>query len=482
MERPEVLALHARFRRRIQHFLFLESTLLAASFWCFLGGTGILIFRSVWGLAHPSMTWVLPGLVLAVLYGAWQSGQRLPDDGALLALLDHANQSGGLMLAAGEGPLGAWAPVLGRPVEPPLAWQGGRSLLMFVVALAYLLTGFLLPQKLVKPPGSRTLDLQAETEKLQERIDALKDEGMIDATQAEKMQEKLAALMKEATNEDPAKTYEALDHLEEMLAKVTGKALEKALEQNRKMVEAGTLAEGLLADPASASFDSRLGALQEHLQDLAEPGSGAVRPPGFDDPDMVTPLDGDVTPERIRQLLERIASQQIQLDAKLIKLGKVGLIDKKTFEALKKKADPGAANPGSTPDAGLIVFDEDNPGGGPASEAILIDLPGADGPPGSGGIDRGGGPAPLKFTGQTKEGGITFKDEALPPVKLPALEHSQTIGVGMSAPAVETTFAPVGGAGYADSPAGQAAAYAHRILPQHQPAVRRFFQREQGGN
>ncbi|NLI76407.1 MAG: hypothetical protein GX442_08195 [Candidatus Riflebacteria bacterium] len=477
MDRSHILQLQDSFRRRLHGLLFLESTLWAASFWFFTGGTAILVFRSVWGVANPSMAWVVPGLLMALAFGAWQAGQRLPDDQTLMALLDRENRAGGLLMAAGEGPIGAWTGRLDRPVEPPVTWHSRRSLLVFAAASAYLVLGFALPQQMVKPSGPRHLDLQAESERLQEKIDALKNEDLLDATQAEKLEEKLSALMKEATSDDPAKTYEALDHLEEMLAKVTSQALEKTLDRNQKLAEAGALAEGLLEDPASSTFQSRLGALNENLDGLEGASGTASMPAGFNDPDMVTPLDESATPEQIQQLLDKLGKQQMNLDAKLIKLGKVGLIDKKTFEALKKKAGSGSC---PNPDKGMIVFDEEGKEGSPGSEAILLDLPGGN-QTGKGGISQGRGDAPLRFNGKTEEGGVGFKEEALPPARLPALDNSQSIGVGLSAPAVETRFEPVGAGGFAEGAHGTAAAHTQRILPQHQSTVKRYFQRQEGG-
>lgn len=480
MERTVVFQACERFRSKLQNLLFLEISLWALSFWFFIGGTVILIVRSVMALANPSMAWVIPGCVGALAFAAWQSRCRLPSDSILLALLDEQNRSGGLVMATGEKTLGSWENEVASLKEPPIFWKGRKTILVFVSALSYLILGFALPQQMVKSIVSKHLDLQAESERLQDKIDTLKNEDMIDATQAEKMEEKLSALLNEATSDDPAKTYEALDHLEEMLAKVTNKALEKALDQNQKLSKAGSLAEGMLNDPASSAFHSGLETLNENIAGMDDSTDSASLPSGFNDPDMVTPLDGDATPEQIKELLDKLNKQQLRLDAKLIKLGKVGLIDKKTFDALKKKAKPGEKG---DPDSGLIVLgDDEESSAGEAGEAIMLDVPGAEGKPGKGGISKGRGDAPLRYNGKTDENGVGFKEEALPSAKASALQGSQQIGVGMSAPSLETQLETPSGGNFSGDGKGTAAAYSHRILPQHQATVKRYFQRNEGGN
>ena len=50
-------------------------------------------------------------------------------------------------------------------------------------------------------------------------IDVLKEEEIIDSSKTEMLEEKLSQLQEDASGEDPVKTWEALDHLENTLSK-----------------------------------------------------------------------------------------------------------------------------------------------------------------------------------------------------------------------------------------------------------------------
>lgn len=91
--------------------------------------------------------------------------------------------------------------------------------------------------------------------------------------------------------------------------------------------------------------------------------------------------------------------------------------------------------------------------------------------PGSGGISRGRGDAPLSF-GDAGERESEFAAQALPSARF-AESSTQNVGVATGAPRVapvESTPA----AGGNDSAAGAPSAE-RRIAPRHRDAVRRFF-------
>lgn len=97
------------------------------------------------------------------------------------------------------------------------------------------------------------------------------------------------------------------------------------------------------------------------------------------------------------------------------------------------------------------------------------------GPPGRGGIDRGGATAAMTWSDPTSEKGMKFKERALPPGEV-NVRDSRQVGIGATAP--QRTHAGVDDSGsLAGAKAGGGSANVQAILPEHRAAVTRYFQR-----
>lgn len=93
--------------------------------------------------------------------------------------------------------------------------------------------------------------------------------------------------------------------------------------------------------------------------------------------------------------------------------------------------------------------------------------------PGSGGISRGRGDAPLDYSSRTDGTTDPFEAKELPQAEYLDQESTAVVGVG----AADPTVAPSGGvSGLVDTEASTGkTAWKRRVAPRHREAVRGFF-------
>lgn len=96
--------------------------------------------------------------------------------------------------------------------------------------------------------------------------------------------------------------------------------------------------------------------------------------------------------------------------------------------------------------------------------------------PGKGGVSRGRGDAALTWGAEAQGNTDRFEAKALPDAQFRDPEHSTTIGVAATAPAVEPVAESAGNAPVELS-TGRAA-WKRRLAPHHREAVKSFFTRE----
>src|SRR5262249_42592134 len=117
------------------------------------------------------------------------------------------------------------------------------------------------------------LDVGREVENLSAQIEALKEAQIIEETKAEELEQKLDQLAQEASGEDPAKTWEALDHLNNAVEKAAKESAENANARQEQLAKAEALAEGLMA--GSDQLDSKT--LTEAMRTLTEMMQDAMK-------------------------------------------------------------------------------------------------------------------------------------------------------------------------------------------------------------
>ncbi len=254
-----------KLRRKTALLLFLKRAALLAAVWGLLWGTAVILLRAAFGQPRPSLWWGIAGLVAAVLVAGYWARRQLPSKSAFRAAIDRRSKMGGLLMAEESVDLGAWANQMPKAQPTKLQWRSGKASLRLLGAALFVLASLIIPQRYVDATRARPLDISAETDQLSKGIDALKEEK-IEIEKVEELEEELGRLEEEATGEDPAKTWEALDHVEKELKQTAEEAAEEALTQTEDLANAESLAESLLHE--SGMMDESL--LAESMSALSE--------------------------------------------------------------------------------------------------------------------------------------------------------------------------------------------------------------------
>ena len=101
----------------------------------------------------------------------------------------------------------------------------------------------------------------------------MKEEQLLAEAKAEELKDKLDQLAAESSGEDPAKTWEALDHLADSVEKAAKDAAASAATKQEQLEKAEALAEGLMA--GADQMDARL--MTEAMQTLSAMIQGAMK-------------------------------------------------------------------------------------------------------------------------------------------------------------------------------------------------------------
>jgi hypothetical protein len=360
--------------------------------------------------------------------------------------------------------LGDWQTRMPTLKPPSVHWQAGRAGAIFLSAAAFLVISFLVPLRFVAMSAGNPLNVEGATEKLEEQIETLAKEELIEQDRAESMEEKIEQLRAEASGEDPAKTWEALDHLQQAVAKAAEEAAEKMAADSENLAMSEALSTALAED--GATMDSKL--MTEAMKELAEMTEAAnaanqLADAGISDRTLEALKAGSLSKEQLKELAEALRKANGKLAKQLGELRKAELIDLATM----KKCE-GA---GKCDSDGLCAFLSEN--GDNMSVAELLKLWSQ---PGKGGVSRGRGDAPMTWKDASSEQGAKFKEQVLSPSSLASLKDSELVGQSVSAPTTQKNTAAQSGA-LAGTRSGGGAAFTQRVLPRHKGAVKRYFER-----
>ena len=460
---PHDEQLVGRFYGHLARWFFLRQSVAALTAWAFLWGTAILVLKVTQGTPAETLLWGAAGLPLALGLAAWRARRALPDRAAVRALLDGRTHCGGLLMAGAECDLGEWEAKPSTAELPRVEWRGRRPLAFLAVAVGYVALAFLLPANSIA--GEDTpLDVARPADRLAEQVRVLKEEKILGPERAEDLKQKVDDLRAKSTGKDPAKTLEALDHLNDVVRQAAREAAEnKAREANQLgKVEAGAEALQKTAptlDPQDAAD------LMKELAELAQKAAGESdalqQELGKELADALK--SGQLSPEQLKQLAAAAKSGKESLAKSAKNLHNAKLID----------ADQLKACEGGKCDAdGLAKYLAKN-GGKKSLKEGLATQEGASGNAG----DDGPGNTALNFGDRSTADGAKFKEEALPPSELSALKQSQLTGVGKAPPKRDANAEPPQAGGLTGAAAGGGSANAAPVLPQHRAAVGRYFDR-----
>lgn len=460
-----------RFRRRLALLLFVRYALICATAWAFAWGTAVLVLRATAGTPRLPLLWGFAGLPFALAPALWLARRRLPPLSAVRALLDAYNNYGGVLMAAAERPLGRWRETLAEPNLPRLRWHGTRPVALFAAAAAFLLAGFLVPERFAAHGSGPGLEVGREVNRLAAQLQVLKEEKVLDPARAEDLQKKLNQVHEQSSGRDPAKTLEALDRVGEVARQKAREAAETALRKTEQFAQAEALADALRKKKKPK--DGGLGdkARKEAMEELARLTREAAREGEhlknkIDKETLDRLKDKTLSAEDLKKLADALRDGKGKLEELVGKLEKVGLIDADTLKECKRCGDGDGKK--------LAAFLKKNEG--KASVAKLMRLWRLKGKGGKGGTNQGPAPTELTFGKPSPEIDKQLKEESLPPAALADLKESKLRGISPSAPKVDARGGATSGA-LSGAAAGGGSANTQIVLPRHRGAVERYFSR-----
>ncbi len=455
----------ARLRFRLGRILVARECLTFCFVWIMLWGAAVVGVRAVFHVDRLIFLCGLPGLAVAVAVAALLAVRKLPSPLALRAALDRHARLGGLLMAAGDTDLGYWKGRLPAMPEPPLHWRPGRQVMLLAAAVAFLLAALLVPDR-VLPSGSRSLEIGGEIQKLGEKLEVLREEQVLPPERVEAVETDLERIRREALGTDPAKTMEAIDHLDRSFSQAAADAAEQALREAHAAGRVQELADALQAVEGEMDPKQFAEAMRE-LANMAEQAAAeSERLAERLSEELQEALgQGELTEEQLEALAEALGDCRACQRAMLERLVEAQLIDPDILILLAEadEFDPGAL-------AAALLLCED----GEELAALLAKL----GLPGRGGINRGDAPpAAMIWQDPVAREGADFQEKILPPGAA-ALEESRLAGISAGDPtAAESAGGSAGGALDAARPGG-GEAHTQVVLPQHEKAVQRYFTRE----
>ncbi len=113
-----------------------------------------------------------------------------------------------------------------------------------VLAGCFLIAALVVPM----PASSRAraaMDVSRSLDELRDQVEVLEQERILPTPEADRVRDAMQQIGEEATGRDPAKTWEALDHLADQLDQAGDDASELARQRQEEAAGAKALAEAL---------------------------------------------------------------------------------------------------------------------------------------------------------------------------------------------------------------------------------------------
>ncbi len=449
---------------RIWTVLTVRQAIWSSAVWFFSLGVVVLAVRMLthWP-THYLVAAVAVVLPLAVIIGIRQ-WRRRPAMDKLRSLIDRHNEAGGMVVAESSADMKDWQSELPMLEIPEFRWRSRRPMTVFTCSAVFLAVTFLLPEKHLGIGTDRNLEIGSLIGEIDEEIQALEEEEILDEDRADDLQEQLNRLGKEASAQDPVKTWEALDHLKEANSQLAKQAAEEALKKIEALKQSETLAGALGMMPAPNDAVQTRG-----MQDLAAMLNQAALEEGL--LDMKLPEDllkgakgGMLTPEELQKLLAAIKNNKDKLGNCIGKLSNLKLIDPSKLGQCNKA--------GTCPDPAALAAFLCKECSGTNNLAALVKSYCR------GGVSRGRGDAPMTWKDPSSFDGTKTEDQVLPSGSMAGMKEARFVGISRSAPEVTGATDTAGQGALGTGNAGGGSAQVHRVLPRHKGAVKRFFKRE----
>jgi septal ring factor EnvC (AmiA/AmiB activator) len=448
-----------QLRRQLLLVTFGQHALRYGAGWLLGWGLLALVWRVVAQATSAKLLWGAAGLLGVGVVASWQVWRRCPAEATLRAWLDQQNHCGGLLMAAGEGTLGAWeVPALSAP---RLRWRSRQPLGLFALAATFLAASLLLPVRLPGSSTARAFDLTREAEQLKAELTALQEAGALTEEKAQSFEQQLQQVQHEATASDPVKSWEALDQLNDALSHSAREAAQQQAQQQQQLDQAAALTKALQTGASQLNEQT----LTEAMQTLSSLTQQALQNEAQALPrELQQALQaGKLNAAQLQQLAQALQQKQGRLNQQLSKLAQSGLIKPGDLKQ--------GATAGQRDHSGLAKHLAEHAQKQPLAKTL------GDWCAGKGGVTRGRADAELNFGEMAREEGAKFKEKTLPPAAVSELQNSQLLGLSAAAPAVQTGAAAAHGA-LNQTAARGGSAYTQTVLPRHKGAVKRYFDRK----
>jgi len=462
----------AGFRLRVGTILAARYCLRLVFAWTMAWASLVVLLRAWLGTERGLLLWGLLGYVPAAAAGIALAARRIPSPRALRAALDRHGELGGLLMAAGERDIGPWSGQIPPVASPAVRLQPGRYRVLLLAAAAFLAASFLVPDRHLPFAGGDWLEVGKQVGDLSQKLELLRQEQLMPPEKAQVLEKDLERVRQDASGREPAKTMEAIDHLEQAF----GKAAKEAAESAIRRAEAASRAQDLAKELEKVQGKVPPEQLAEALKELAQMTEQAAA----ESKSLAESLDkellescrkGNLTAEQLKQLAEALAKCKECERATIEKLVKARLVDVAELDRLAEAAE------GHEVDlAALLGEGDDGEGLAAALEELAAEE--REGLPGRGGRDRGRGDAAMTWSKGASRENAAFKEKVLSPAAVASLKESRLAGLSRGDPTAAKPGAGSSGGALGSAQAGGGAARTQIILPEHERTVRRYFERQ----
>ncbi len=486
----------ARLRAAIGNVLGLRLALALLSGWLLLWGAAVLLLRGVLLVGREELLWGLLGVLAVAVIGVTMAIRRRPSANVVRAMLDGRGKCGGLLMASAATEIGAWQHKLPPPAEPTVRWRWRRQVVILLASTAFLAAGFLMPDRYIAPDplhlqvGARDRKAGREDRSPERRKDSRA------RTKPRALNRRLEQVQKEASGDDPAKTWEAIDHLETSVAKAASDAADTAARDAQQAAKSQELAEAVEQAQDQMGADElkeAVAGLAKKVQQAAEEEQGLMSK--HRSKELAEQLakqlqslarDKSLTKQQLKDLADALKQCKSSDLATLRRLAELRMMDPSRLSDLQRELeiDPDALAKmlakckGGKP-GGKDGKDGDGLG---VSETLARWNSDSKMRRGNGGPGGGGGPSPISWTNDANKDNVIFKEKVLPPGTIASLEDSRLQGVSLGGDPTKAQHGDSAAGGALDSSlAGHGAARTQVILPEHKGAVKRYFERGSTG-
>jgi len=459
----------AHFRQKMAMVLWLKHLLFYVTIWCFIWGVFVMVMRSFYHTDKTLLLFGLIGVVPLMIVALVQSLQSLPGKKNVRALLDRFNGQGGLLMAQVQVDMGAWQDQLTVKSLPQIKWKIKKPIGTLTVSILFVVVSFMLPERMMKVAQAHHLEIDHEVETLVEQIELLKEEDIYEEDHADLLVKKMNQVKEDALGEDPLKTFEALDHMEDKLKNDAQSAAQSMVNQTANMAKAQALSGAL----AMAANDMEDGVSKEAMKQLNELMNKAVkenqRLKEALSPEMMAQLAmGNLSPTALAALSSNCKGFNGKLLGKVGKFSKLKLIDSKFFNECKKA--------GQCDSKGLAKFLKACKGKACSATGICDGIAKC---VGNGSVTRGRGDAEMTWQDESDESNVVFREQVLPEASLSQMKDSTMIGLSLTSPKTDSDGVVDISTALNGANASGGSATTVKVLPKHRGAVGRYFDRKE---